>query len=247
MNLSEHLGKFTWHKTTCHVCGVECETIFPNAPGLCEACLDRMNAEHRKPLSGDLLKKLREKQWITRCPTDFQKFDVNILCANKPEIRREDVAEILRWQYSSKGIVLYGHSGYGKSRIMWALMRRLYVEDGMAVEHVDAQFANRVGALFQDSVALGASFVEKLSRAQILFMDEITQKHITQRAEDEIYNILNFRYANGLPVFGTDNRDKSLYLSSSTDATTHGMPIWNRLNVVADVKLWGPKKIDGAK
>lgn len=147
------------------------------------------------------------QRWSEACPPALQESDWAHpgLAKHQTPIRA-----VLGYQLGPKGILASGAvSGQGKSRVMWALMRR-FAGDGM-----DAVFysAHDWFAALQQQVVYGRDdargWIEATARRQIVFLDDFGQHSVARAREDWcagwFFRFLDLRVGHQLPLFMTTN------------------------------------------
>lgn len=219
------------YEGTCD-CGQPGWSYFSFGPRKCDACMQReidfgRIEVNQKYFEGrdSISRALIEKSWIELCPKQFRDFDSRRLSVSELILK-----EIFSWT-EGQGIFLYGKTGGGKTRIMWELMRKLHFA-GRQIMAFDSGLRSKIGAWFSESAETGDRMVEKIKKCEILFLDEFSGKirpGANARFEEELYAIVDYRYANDLPIFATDNRDGRAIENATSDKTIVGSPLVRRL------------------
>jgi len=129
------------------------------------------------------------------------------MVANRAQIER-----VLGHQVGAKGLLLSGRTGRGKTRSMWALMRRLAHEEARDIRyfHAGDWFAQLQGCLnYGRDDARG--WVDAVARRPIVFVDDLGQEAIqTARSEwamSWFMRFLDIRVSERLPLYVTTNLD----------------------------------------
>ena len=124
----------------------------------------------------------------------------------------EAISRVLAHQAGAKGLLLTGRTGRGKTRAMWALLRRLACEEARDVRYFHAQdwFSTLHGCLnYGRDDARG--WVEAVARRQVVFIDDLGQEAIqTARSEwamSWFLRFLDIRVSERLPLYVTTNLD----------------------------------------
>jgi len=132
------------------------------------------------------------------CPPLYRDTDPLKLPCN-PEVTKL----VLGWVYGPKGLVLHGATGRGKTRLAYLLVRRL-VLDGRSVSAFDPlSFAHRVGETFGEYQ--GERFIREQQRVDVLMLDDLGKAKLTERAEAELFGLVEHRIANLKPLIVTTN------------------------------------------
>jgi DNA replication protein DnaC len=146
-------------------------------------------------------------------------------------------AQILSWQYQDRGILASGPSGHGKTRAMWALMKRL-AEEGREIRYFTA--ASWFSTLQQQFVFgrdESLSWVLAVAKVPVVFIDDLGQQAIQLSREDWaqgwLFQFLDARLGHGLPLFVTTNLTAAEMAGQSSG--TRGNPLVRRLLDLCDV------------
>ncbi len=202
-------------KLQCHACGKKWETDEPTpAP---EYVYDR----ECQPCK---ITRLRER-FIKILPPIF--VDTNPSLLPQPQLKQAMV-----WKYGRKGLVLDGETGLGKTRTAWLLLRRVLVDDGRDIKFAwfkDITFGQELGIRYRNETA--EEWLQGLAKVPLLFIDDIGKMKLTDRAESELFGIIDQRCENGLPMIVTTN-DTGESLKNRMDAANNagrGAPLVRRL------------------
>jgi DNA replication protein DnaC len=108
--------------------------------------------------------------------------------------RRKQFEYVLHWENYPLGLVLYGGSGLGKTRTMWALLRQ-ECELCKSAEFVrGADFQKEVTSRTKPNGSDNFDeWFEELATVDVLFLDDIDKMRFTQRAEQEFFNLIDVR------------------------------------------------------
>lgn len=112
-------------------------------------------------------------------------------------------AKVMRWRFNPKGLVLHGSSGRGKSRCLWALLQRLYVEDGITVRCVRVTSFARI--MSDPYRADAEAYLRALIVIPVLALDDLGKEPSTERWEASLIELLDARSVAGRPVLVTTN------------------------------------------
>lgn len=178
---TEALDAETTIKTTC-VCGTEFDANVVQSMGRviykqkhCNACLDDYERRH----SAETARENRERRvlaWTRTVPPQF--IDTNtIRLITEAKMPSEVLKKIQEWSYGPRGIFLSGPTGRGKSRSMYLLLRRLYVEEGVDVHIIsNPKWTDEITAAFGRSASEGYAMSLRAQTAQVLYWDEFSCK-----------------------------------------------------------------------
>lgn len=150
------------------------------------------------------------------------------MIANRAQIER-----VLAHQVGAKGLLLSGRTGRGKTRSMWALMRRLAHEEARDIRyfHAGDWFAQLQGCLnYGRDDARG--WVDAVARRPIVFIDDLGQEAIaTARSEwamSWFMRFLDIRVSERLPLYVTTNLDAQ-GIAERGASSVRGDPMVRRL------------------
>ena len=150
------------------------------------------------------------------------------MLANRAQIER-----VLGHQVGAKGLLLSGRTGRGKTRSMWALMRRLAHEEVRDIRYFHASdwFAQLQACLtYGRDDARG--WVDAVARRPIVFIDDLGQEAIqTARSEwamSWFMRFLDIRVSERLPLYVTTNLDAQ-GIAERGASSVRGDPMVRRL------------------
>jgi len=151
----------------------------------------------------------RMAKWMEMCPDDYLETnweDERL----KPYI--DDLKRVLNWHWQKgKGIWIAGNTGCGKSRSMFELCRRLFVDEKRtSMEVIKGQeFVNKFGACLSNrrGEAQLEDWIDRLNSVRILFIDDFGNwedyKGRIERIRATVYAIIDSRFSNSLPTLVT--------------------------------------------
>lgn len=167
-------------------------------------------------------------RWQANCPPDLMETDWD-----DPRIAAHAAkhAKIKGWVYQRTGLLASGPTGHGKSRAMWALMKRL-AEEGRDIRYYTAA---QWFSMLQDQVKYGRDdalgWVSSVSKASIVFIDDLGQEAL-QASKQEwcagwFFQFLDMRLGHALPLFVTTNLDAREI--AGTSSSVRANPLVRRL------------------
>jgi DNA replication protein DnaC len=112
---------------------------------------------------------------------------------------------VMAWRHGPKGLLLHGPSGRTKSRLMFMLARRTYVDDGIPVLVTRATAAARKVSDFNNSVGSTEAYIRQLIGVAVLFIDDLGKETQSERWESALVEILDARNAARRPCVVTTN------------------------------------------
>ncbi len=159
----------------------------------------------------------RLKLFQKLCPAAYQQTDVN-------RLPPAQFAEIMAWQYGPTGLLLSGEPRKGKTRCSWQLIHRLMVVDRreIRIKFFDCGgFADAIEQAFKDETK--HEFVREVSTVPLVFMDDFGKNKFTERVEMELFNMIDRRTANLLPLIVTTNDTGESLAARMSDNRGAGM------------------------
>lgn len=120
--------------------------------------------------------------------SEYQLTDMAILKKKHPEFKALYDA-VLAWRPGlGKGLVAYGPPGVGKTRTVWALMRRLF-DSGVDVHALTATgFGDGISENYREGT--GPEWIRRLSGHEVLFIDDLDKLVLTQRVQSELFAVM---------------------------------------------------------
>lgn len=119
-------------------------------------------------------------------------------------------AEIQNWTFGPLGLGFVGRSGAGKTRAAISLLKREH-EEGRNVFFLSAtDLALNSANQFADNPAIreiSRSILKLCRSAEILLLDDLAKGRMTDRAESELYDVLEYRTSHRIPTIWTSNSD----------------------------------------
>lgn len=157
----------------------------------CDPCFDIERAAHDQA-ERDRLRTKRADAWTTGIARDA--FTDTDLARLDPAL----LARVMAWTFGSannKGLVLHGQSGKCKSRMMWLLARRLYVDDAVPLHVVHAtKLARKIGDITSRADQIEVQ-IRALISTPILVIDDLGKEIQSERWESALIEILEARTA----------------------------------------------------
>ena len=112
------------------------------------------------------------------------------------------------WRYGVQGLAMVGKSGSCKTRAMFLLLERL-AASGKSCEWITSTDLAYLSAdQFSDDPQgrhVAKDTLRRLRRAPVMFIDDVGKGKLTDRAEAELFDILDCRTREGLPTMWTSN------------------------------------------
>jgi DNA replication protein DnaC len=164
----------------------------------CDPCFDIERAAHDA----------NERNAAAAKRAEAWEFDVGREAFKDTDVARLDaaiLARVLAWEHGATGLVLHGPSGLTKSRMMWLLARRIYVEDGVPLMVVRAtKLGRNVGDAMAPAVAVEGQ-IRALISIPVLVIDDLGKEAQSERWESALVEIIDARNAARRPLIVTTN------------------------------------------
>ena len=181
----------------------------------------------------------KEEQEKVRTAEESTKRAQEAFCAICPPLYRETdwarVADSMKimaeeWQFSPVGIGFVGIAGKGKTRAAYRIIQRMLFEGRSCDAITSPEFSRLCVDQFSDDKSRkgeATSRIRRLYRCSVFFLDDLGKQKMTDRAEMELYSVLEHRTSHLLPTIWTANaKSKTLLQMFSED---RGEPIMRRL------------------
>lgn len=153
----------------------------------------------------------RTERFTKTCPSLYQKTDATRLPVAQ-------LKKALAWKYSGRGLILLGETGVGKTRVAWTLLRRVLIEDHVNLGFAwfdGVQFGHDIGTHYRADDA--EDWLERTAKTALLFFDDLGKLKLTERAETELFGLIERRCANELPIIVTTNDTGDSLAARMTD------------------------------
>lgn len=145
-------------------------------------------------------------RWEAECPPEYRETDWK-----HPRLSpyADQIAKVLAWEPQSRGLLITGPTGRGKTRSMWALAKRLAEQ----CKEVRVWHAADFFAALQAQVKYGnddaRGWIESLAKRAILVIDDLGQESVIAARSDWaqawFFRLLDIRLGAGLPLIITTN------------------------------------------
>lgn len=229
--------------TTCRVCAGSFHTRGmalpplrkPIVPTICPTCEEErgraaVNKERAaRNAQKDEARAKHERAWERLCPKEYRLTSEN---AGNTELARLELAcpllkRILTWVYAGRGLVLRSRaSGKCKTRAMWRLLRKQFVE-GRSIGYYTAGSFQRRAQDEAGKYTIDAWF-NTIAALDIFFLDDLGKGFWTENTEAIFFDLTEHRTSQGRPTMVTTNYSpEELARGSRSEATTYTL---RRLN-----------------
>lgn len=161
----------------------------------------------KQAIKQEYLKELKEKSLLGERYKNATFEKIEIINEQHKKII-DDLKEYCdNFKNDSIGIYLYGSTGAGKTMLTASMI------DILNSKFIECYFTN-INKIKQEILSLSLvnqkKFIEKLSRVPVLFIDDFATENFKKNGEDNwvqdiVYDIVNTRYNNMLPIVYTSN------------------------------------------
>jgi DNA replication protein DnaC len=184
----------------------------------CQTCIDEYDAAKREE-ERKALRDIRANRFADICPPLYRETDIERAIKEKG-LDRKKVCEILTWRPERDGIGLgiIGHSRMIKTRLMYALLKYLVIEEGWNVAAINAaKFADTLAGKYGEGSGSAERWLSTLCKVPLLFVDDVGKEKMTERAEVAFYRIVEERTSHLLPILFTSNLTSKELKARMTD------------------------------
>ena len=153
-------------------------------------------------------------------------------------LNRAQIERVLAHQVGAKGLLLSGRTGRGKTRSMWALMRRLAHEEARDIRYFHASdWFSQLQACLTYGRDDARGWVDAVARRPVVFIDDLGQEAIqTARSEwamSWFMRFLDIRVSERLPLYVTTNLDAQ-GIAERGASSVRGDPMVRRLMEICE-------------
>lgn len=176
----------------------------------------------------------REMLWQATCPALYRGTD-----ESHKDIDADILARVTAWvpNKEAKGLGLIGRPGRCKTRMMFLLVKALITQHGLHVFAISATtFSRSVSDEYSSDEATqkeARKAVKKARTDAIVFVDDIGKQKMTERAEVELYDLLEERSAHMRPLLWTGNGNSESIASMMSKE--RAMSILRRLKEFSEI------------
>lgn len=226
--------------TACNICGGPIRLMMPEvARGQWDAAVSglvrmavhdecyrhRLNEDKKRERAEQVAAQVvkRNEYWTGICPPEFQKE----LDFTDPACKKSNFDKVMAWKFGAKGLMIHGRSGRCKTRFLYKLLYREFINCRkiMAMRH--QQFRMTISLLASNNQENLAKLMARLVSTDILFLDDLGKGTLTPASEEALSEVIDFRTSYDRPIFFSTNDDfTSLKTRLSPD---RGEPIIRRI------------------
>jgi DNA replication protein DnaC len=111
---------------------------------------------------------------------------------------------IKQWKYGPKGLLLVGPTRTSKSRMAWQVVRDVFMAGRKVMAYDGIGWGTAVSYNFKDP-ALTCEWLDKIGSVDLLFLDDLFKRSLTDVQVEGIFAVFERRAANMLPIICTQN------------------------------------------
>jgi len=152
----------------------------------------------------------RKEEFKKICPPLYQESDTSRFPSQ--------YEQAMKWKYGSKGLILLGETGKCKTRIAWEVIRKTFesVEKKISFRWFDCVgFGHELAKHYKSEDA--ETWLEDTASVGMLFFDDLGKLKMTERAEVELFGLIERRFAFQLPIIVTTNDTGNTLAARMTD------------------------------
>jgi DNA replication protein DnaC len=189
---------------------------------VCDECEKKLMKEQEDQQNAERLSRL-DKEFSALCPPLYQDTDLS-------RINHKFARAATHWPFGAKGVTLIGPAGEGKTRAAWMLLKRFHYEGKKVYGLTGTQLAKYAADQWHSRAEDKRNAEEALERCKtcsLLLIDDLGKQKFTERAELELYDILEYRTSHMKPIVITANSDGREFLNMLSE--DRGEPILRRI------------------
>ena len=201
----------------------------------CEECTEKHLQEEEDRKKQEIIK-ARESAFLALCPPRYRESDLSRI---SPVFAKasEQCLEL------KDGIGMVGTSRTGKTRALYAILRRFVLAGKKCAAVNSCEFARIIIKQYSDDKSVKEEAIVAIKsffKAEILLLDDIGKAKMTDSGEMALYDLLEHRYNQCLPTLWSANAKGAELLSMFSH--DRGTPIIERLKETSTIYADWSKK-----
>lgn len=198
----------------CPECGIEHQagmfassSVDPPKRVMCDDCADKAReSEKQTEVLGELRRRW-ESDWFDGngemqsavCPKRYRNFNSELFTGNHQKIK-----DALKWEFGSKGLVLHGHTGQGKTWAAFLIAKREHFA-GRKVSVVNGNRLRELVSIAGESNVKYNAELRRIIGAELLVLNDPFKVKLTDKVEEALWEIVDERYEEERPIIITMN------------------------------------------
>jgi DNA replication protein DnaC len=167
----------------------------------------------------------RERKFRRLCPVAYQALVVERL-PEAARVAREEIRKIFNAHALGKpkdspdclGLLLVGPTGAGKTRLAWDWIHELILTKDPNLIFFDCvAFSHEITRRYRDPGGCVEEWLENVAMADLVFFDDLGKLKLTERAEVELFGLIERRTAMRLPIIATTEDSGPTLAARMTD------------------------------
>lgn len=165
---------------------------------ICDGCRSARHQEELRIQEGRQHAE-RLQAWEQMCPRRYRHFDASLFTGDS-----EKLAEALAWRFRSRGLVLHGHTGQGKTWAAFEIAKREHFA-GRKVVIVNGNRLREIVSIVTESNHRYSVELRKVARSELLILNDPFKVKLTDKIEEALWEIVDERYEWARPIILTMN------------------------------------------
>lgn len=148
---------------------------------------------------GPCVRELGERKFRLLCPPLYRHSEEARLPAEQRQ--RADA-----WKFGPVGLLFTGESGKGKTRLAWRTIKRVFLERRLSFASFDCvSFGHAVAGMYSGYSENPNAWLEEVAIKDLVFFDDLGKLKMTERAETELFGLIERRCSALRPIIATTN------------------------------------------
>lgn len=201
---------------TCWYCGNPTTGAYCNHKPACDECYKKYVVDDDlsvAALESCFSPRGKKSEWYDLCPDEYKK-PINYALTDEKAFRAVE-----KWSYGSNGMIINGHSGRGKTRAIWSLLRRINEIEGYSFRFFDGYDFSCASA---DASRNGRSidWMRDMINCDLFVFDDLGKNKITPNCEESLFAIIDKRQAAHKPMIFSTQHNRNTLQGLFIDAMT---------------------------